>query len=149
MRVIEKTGPSDEPAAAKKKRSLRTETQTGNAAYLAKALDIQRRIDQLEDRLAALHDSGAESPNGDRSPLADLTDEDLERFTNDDLDTLTDDELDTVSARLRTKYEREGAKNLRPSVTSEELRAMTDEQLDALANELREEIARSEQAAGN
>jgi transposase len=149
VRVIEKTGPTDEPAAAKKKRSLRTETQTGNAAYLAKALDVQRRIDQLEDRLAALHDSGAESPNGDRSPLADLTDEDLERFTNDDLDTLTDDELDTVSARLRTKYEREGAKNLRPSVTSEELRAMTDEQLDALANELREEIARSEQAAGN
>jgi transposase len=147
VRLVEDTAPAGEPAAGKKKRSLRTETQTGNAAYLAKALDVQRRIDQLEDRLAGLHDTETETCGDGRSPLADLTDEDLERFTNDDLDTLTDDELDTVSARLRAKYEREGAKNLRPSVTSEELRAMTDEQLDALANELREEIARGEQAA--
>jgi hypothetical protein len=82
-------------------------------------------------------------------PLADLTDEDLEKLTTDDMDTMTDDELFTVSARLRAKYEREGAKNLRPLLTNEELRAMTDELRDALANELREEIARSEQAAGN
>ncbi len=144
VRVIENRGPADAPAAAKKKRSVRKETQTGNAAYLAKALDVQRRIDQLEDRLAALHDSGAESPNGDRSPLADLSDEDLEKLTYDDMDTMNDDELFTVSARLRAKYEREGVKNLRPLITNEELRAMTSEQLDALVNELRQEIARSE-----
>ena len=144
VRVIENSGPADAPAAAKKKRSVRKETQTGNAAYLAKALDVQRRIDQLEDRLAALHDSGAESPNGDRSPLADLSDEDLEKLTYDDMDTMNDDELFTVSARLRAKYEREGVKNLRPLITNEELRAMTSEQLDALVNELRQEIARSE-----
>ena len=59
----------------------------------------------------ALHDTETETRGDGRSPLADLTDEDLERFTNDDLDTLTDDELDTVSARLRAKYEREGAES--------------------------------------
>ncbi len=149
MRVIENTGPADAPAAAKKRSSVRKESQTGNAAYLAKALDVQRRIDQLEDRLAALGDAETEARGDGHSPLADLTDEDLEKLTYDNMDTMTDNELFTVSARLRAKYEREGAKNLRPLITNEEFAAMTSEQLDALVEELREEIARSEQTAGN
>ena len=146
--LVEDTGPADDPAAKKKKRSIRTESQTGNAAYLAKALDVQRRIDQLEDRRAARRDAAA-GTRGGGPPLADLTDDDLERFTNDELSTMTDDELYTISARLRAKCEREGAKNLRPLLTNEEFAAMTSEQLAALADELREEIARGEQAAGN
>ena len=74
VQVVEETGPADDPVAAKKKRSLRTETRAGNAAFLTKAMEAQNRIDALQEQ----HDRLLGRPSHAPNPLADLTDDDLE-----------------------------------------------------------------------
>jgi hypothetical protein len=141
VRVVEHTGPAGDPAAAKEKNSLRTETQTGNAAYLAKAMDAENRIEVLEQRLAALLQTGAARTSSGPALLAKLSDEDLENLTSDELDNFSDDELYIIGARLHAKYGRTDH-----LLTNEELRNMNDEQLTALEQQLLEEIERESKA---
>jgi len=140
VRLIEKTGPAGDPQAAKEKRSVRSETQTGNAAYLAKAMDAENRIEALQQRLAVLEGTSVGGPGGRPGSLANLTDDDLEKLTPDDLENFTDDQLFVIATRLRAKY---GPTDL-PLLTNEDLRNMNDEQLTALELRLVEEIARSQ-----
>ncbi len=127
VRLVEESGPADDPAA-KQKRSLRTETRSGNASYLAKAMDAEHKIDVLEQRLAAFERPEAGDPAGRPLSLANLTDDDLEQLTPDDLESFSDDQLFVIECRLRAKSERNGVKIERPLLTNEDLRNMTDEE---------------------
>jgi hypothetical protein len=116
---------------------IRSGTQSGNATYLTKAMDAQNRIEVLEQRLAAVQQTGAAGGSAGPDLLAKLSDEDLENLTPDDLDNFTDDQLFLIESRLHAKYGRTD-----PLLTNEDLRKMSDEQLTALERELREEIQR-------
>ena len=139
--LVENTSTTGDDGA-KRKESTRKETQTGNATYLAKAMDAQRRIDDLDDRLAALEQAKVAGPGKGPANLADLSDDDLEKLTPDDLDSFTDDELFAVEVRLRAKH---GVTDS-PLLTNEDLDNMTGEQLDALELELLDEIQRLQNA---
>ncbi len=138
VRLFEQSGPAGDPAAAKEKRSIRTENRTGNAAYLTRAIEVENHIDALEQRLAALEGS---EPGGCPASLANLTDEDFERLTPDDLENFNDDQLFTIESRLRAKYERQGVKFARPLLTNEDLRKMSDAKLALLEASLQAELA--------
>ena len=140
VRLVEDTSTAGDNGGSKKKKSIRTETQTGNAAFLAKAMDAQRRIDDLEDRLAALWQTNVARDIGGLPALANLTDDDLEKLTPDDLENFTDDQLFAIEVRLRAKYERDGVKFEEPLLTKEDLHNMTGEQLAALEMRLQREI---------
>jgi hypothetical protein len=100
------------------------------------ALDCQDKIDVLQDRLDAL----LGVPSGRLPPLANLTDDDLEKLTSDDLENFDDDQLFVIGSRLRARYERStGRKIERPLLTPEELSHMNGEQLAALEARLRVE----------
>ncbi len=122
VQVVEETGPADDPAAAKKKRSLRTETRAGNAAFLTKAMEAQNRIDALQEQLDRL----LGQPNHAPTPLAELTDDDLEKLTDDDLDNFTDDQLFEIGARMHARH---GLTT--PLLTREKLAGMTGAELAA------------------
>ena len=139
VRVVEKTGPVNEPSAAKKKQSLRTETQTGNVNYLAKVMDAENHIDVLEQRLAALLQTKAPGPGDGLARLTNLTDDDLERLTPDDLENFTDDELLAIATRLRAKC---GPSDL-PVLTKEDLHEMAGAELTALETQCLAEIQRA------
>ncbi len=139
VRLVEKSGPADDPAA-KQKHSIRTETRSGNASYLAKAMDAENKIDALEQRLAALERTEARDPAGRSLSLANLTDDDLENLALDDLENFSDDQLFVIECRLRAKYERNGLTIERPLLTNEDLRDMNDEELTALEMLLQDEI---------
>ncbi len=141
VQVVETTGPAGDPDAAKEKHSLRTETQTGNASYLARAMEAENRIEVLEQRLAALEQTAA---GGLPASLANLSDDDLEKLTWDDLDNFDDDQLFVIDCRLQAKGEREGLKCDWPVLTNEELGNMRDEQFTADEIGLRAEIAAHE-----
>ncbi len=131
VRVVETTGPAGDPAAAKEKNSLRSETQTGNAGYLAQAMKVEGRIEVLEQRLAELECSEAAGPGGGPASLANLSDDDLERLTSDEFENFDDDQLFVIDSRLRAKRKREGVKFERPLLTNEDLGNMNDEQFTA------------------
>jgi transposase-like protein len=87
VQVVEATGPAGDPAAAKQKRSVRTETQTGNVSYLAQAMKAEDRIEILQLRLAELEGTPPSGPGGRLVSIANLSDEELERLTWDDLES--------------------------------------------------------------
>jgi len=140
VRLVEDTSINGDNAATRKKKSVRTETRTGDANYLARAMETQNKIDDLEDRLAALRQTRLERRNGRATPLADLTDDELQSLTADDLEDMSDDQLFAVATRLRAIAERNGVKFSRPLLAKDELRAMTGDQLAALELQLLEEF---------
>jgi hypothetical protein len=130
VRVVEDTtAPGD--AGSKKKRSLRTETQRGDAACLTKAMEARKAIDALEQRLAALERSAAAAP----VPVEELTDEDLEN--------MTDAQLAALDARLAAENGPAGGSVPLPALSDDDLHAMTAEQLRALELQLLDEIQRA------
>ena len=133
VRTVERSGPAGNLAAGKEKESVRTVPQTGNAAYLTKAMDAEARIEALEQRLAALEHTATACASTVAPILAKLSDADLEQLTLDDLHNFTDDELFIIESRLRAKYGRTEM----PLLTNEELANMTDEQYTALEQQLR------------
>ena len=139
VRVVQTTGPAGDREAAKEKSSLRTETQAGNASFMARAMEAENRIEVLEQRLAALEQTGR-GGGGPPASLASLTDDDLGNLTPDDLDNFDDDQLYVIECRLRAKDERQGVKFDEPPLTDEELRGMSDQQLTALEVRLQAEI---------
>jgi transcriptional regulator with XRE-family HTH domain len=128
VQVVEISGPAGDPAAAKQKKSVRTETQTGNPSYLAQAMKAEDKIEILQLRLAELEGTPPSGPGGRLVSIANLTDEELEQLTWDDLESFNDDQLFAISARLHGKH---GPAEM-PLWTAEELRNMSDEELTAL-----------------
>ncbi len=127
VRLVEQTGPAGKPAD-KEKKSVRTETQTGNATYLAKVLEAEDRIEVLQQRLAALEGTTPGGPGGRHLSVANLTDDELEMLTPDDLENLSDDQLFAISARLCDKHRPAEP----PLLTNESLRNMSHDELTAL-----------------
>jgi len=130
----EESGPLNDPAAAKKKTSLRTENRAGDPAYMSKMMEWENKIDVLEQRLAALEQRGV--ARSGPPPLANLSDDDLRRLTYDELENFSDDQLLIIETRLQAKS---GPSDL-PLLTNEQLDNMSDEELTALENRLREDI---------
>ena len=122
---VEDSGPADDASAWKKKASVCSETRSGNATFLTKAIDTQRAIRDLKLRLAQLQGTAAAAPSSGPAPLADLSDEDLERLTLDDLNCMDNDQLYAIEVRMRDKH---GPCRL-PLVSNEELRKMSPSQL--------------------
>ncbi len=90
VHVLEESGDESNPAA-KKKKSTRTETRTGDAVLLAKALEALKAIDEIERRQTA-----ADSP--ERRPIV------LSELTIDDVNNLSDEQLVALMARMEKKY---------------------------------------------
>ncbi|MGO9114054.1 MAG: hypothetical protein ACLP9L_32970 [Thermoguttaceae bacterium] len=133
VRVVEKTGPAAEPGPTKKKRSIRHETRTGDVDYMDRVIKAQEKIDELDQRLAAMEQTDVGVGGSDF--LANLTEDDLQKLTDDDLESFTDDQLFALEARLVAKYGLTG-----PPLTAEDLHNMTDEQLIALEREALDQI---------
>jgi hypothetical protein len=117
----------------RRKKSIRTETRSGDSNLLGKAMKAQEAIDELNQRLAKLQQSDGAGGNGGPNLLADLTD--------DDLENMTDEQLFAIGERLHVKYGR-----TEPLLTKEDLQDMTDEQLTALELKLLDEIDRCHNA---
>ncbi len=137
VRVVEQSGRAGEPAPTRRKKSIRTETRSGDSNLLGKAMKAQKAIDGLNQRLAKLQQSDGAGGNSGPNLLADLTDDDLEKLTPDDLENMTDEQLFAIGKRLHVKY---GLTE--PLLTKEDLHDMTDEQLTALELKLLDEIDR-------
>jgi hypothetical protein len=141
VRLVEKTGPADDPAPAKKKKSIRTETRSGDSNLLTKAMQAQEAINELNQRRAALQQGKGNGASGEPNLLADLTDDDLEMLTPDDLENMSDDQLFAIIKRLHAKH---GLTD--PLLTKQDLDNMTDEQLTALELKSLDEIDRCHEA---
>ena len=62
--LSEESGPAADATAWKKKRSVRSESHPGNAAFLSKAMDAQRAIRDLKLRLADMEGYRGCAPSG-------------------------------------------------------------------------------------
>jgi len=133
VRVVEDAGANGSDAASRRKKSIRTESRTSDPRYLFKAIEAQNRIDDLEDRLAALSHAKAAGPDGGATLVTDLSDDDLAGLTADELENFSDEQLFAIANRLRAIDERNGATFERPLTTLEELRATSGEELDNLS----------------
>jgi len=94
-------------------------------------LETQKRIADLEDRLAAVQMSVALSA-GAGGLMAGLSDDELRRLTPEQLENLSDRQLHAIAIRLRAAEERSGAAFDRPMFTLEELKTMPPEELERL-----------------
>ncbi len=144
VRVVEKTGPAGDPAPARKKKSIRRETRSGDSKLLDKAMKAQEAVNELNQLLATLQQGKEDGSSGAPNLLADLTDDDLEKLTPDDLENMSDEQLFAIGKRLHAKY---GLTD--PLLTKEDLENMTDEQLTALELKLLDEINSSRRNAGD
>ncbi|MGO9109196.1 MAG: hypothetical protein ACLP9L_08190 [Thermoguttaceae bacterium] len=67
-----------------------------------RVIKAQEKIDELDQRLAALEQTDVAGSGSDF--LENLTDDDLGKLTEDDLERFTDDQLFAIQARLHAKY---------------------------------------------
>jgi hypothetical protein len=134
-RVVEKTGPVNEPDAAKQKKSVRKEKRVGDPAYLAKAMEAQKMINRLTEQLAEYEQPKGAGAGSSANMLETLTDDDLENLTPQELECMSSEQLFMTQEPLCAKHGLTGRR-----LTKEQLHDMTRQQLAELERKLQEEI---------
>ncbi len=105
VQSVDDGGRTDDKGAAKKKRTRRTESQAGNAVFLAKAIEAVKAICRLKG-LDAPRRTELTGPAG--RPI------ELTAVTPDDLRLMSDEQLAALEARLLARDQPQAEGNGRP-----------------------------------
>ncbi len=130
---------------AKKKRSVRTQTQRRNTACLGKAIDAVKTTFLLKGHAARLRTEAGSRDSG-LIPVAEMLPEDFEALTENDLEHMNDDERRALVARCEAEIVASG-ETVPTETTDEDLKHMSDVELQAATARCKSEIADEEEKA--